>query len=71
MVLDLNENLLVVDVQNKRVQIFDKDGNFINKFGSFGIGNGQFGYPSGIAVDSVGHIYVSDHASDRDRMFHE
>lgn len=56
----------VLDAGNGRVELFDKDGKFLKKFGSFGSGNGQFGLassnggPTGIAVDSQGNIYVSD-----------
>jgi len=33
---------------------------FVRKWGSSGTGDGQFSYPSGIAVDSSGNVYVVD-----------
>jgi len=51
-----------LDVLNHRVQKFDFDGNFINKWGSKGTGDGQFTFPSGIAVD-LQYVYVIDHGN--------
>jgi tripartite motif-containing protein 71 len=34
--------------------------NFVNSFGSNGTGDGQFQFPTAIAVDSSGNIYVTD-----------
>lgn len=33
---------------------------FVDKWGSIGIGDGQFNRPDGVAVDSVGNVYVTD-----------
>ncbi len=38
-------------------------------FGSAGTGNGQFGHPAGIAVDSKGTIWVVDQDNDRVQKF--
>jgi DNA-binding beta-propeller fold protein YncE len=43
-----------------RVQAFTGDGNLVYYWGSFGIGNGQFDGPCGIAVAGDGSVYVSD-----------
>ena len=45
-------------MQNSRVQKFTSDGSLLTQWGSFGTGNGQFGQPQGIAVDSVGNVFV-------------
>lgn len=50
----------VVDSGNFRVQIFDRDGQFIRAFGSVGNRTGQFSRPKGIASDPEGNIYVAD-----------
>lgn len=59
--IDENGNLYVLDLANYRVQKFDKDGNFISKFGGTqGGGDGQFGELHDIAIDSNGNIFVVD-----------
>jgi hypothetical protein len=50
----------VVDGTNQRVQKFDSDGNFINKWGSLGSGNSEFNQPFGIDIDSSGNLFVAD-----------
>ncbi len=64
-----NGNILVSDTQNFRVQIFDKDGNFISRFGKVGDAPGMFARPKGVAVDSEGHIYVADAAFSNIQIF--
>ena len=53
-----NNNVYVAE--DTRIQKFDSDGNYITKWGSEGIGDGQFLWIRGIAVDSDGYIYVVD-----------
>lgn len=51
----------MVDYMNIRIQKFDSNGDFITKWGSEGKGDGEFGVPHGIAVDSSsGNVYVVD-----------
>ncbi len=52
--------MYVVDTGNKRVVIFDKDGNFLTQFGSGGLDPGQFDEPVGIAIDPNGVVYITD-----------
>lgn len=66
-----NGNLVVVDSQNHRVQIFDRDGKFLKKFGQVGDGVGNFGMPKSAAVDSEGHIYVTDSFFQNFQIFDE
>jgi tripartite motif-containing protein 71 len=42
---------------------------YASAFGSAGAGNGQFGHPAGIAVDSKGTIWVVDQDNDRVQKF--
>ncbi len=60
--LDANDNLYVVDPGNFRIQVFDKNGNFLRKWGSKGSGPGQFqGDLRGIAINKAkGWVYVVD-----------
>jgi tripartite motif-containing protein 71 len=39
---------------------YDRDGNFLGRWGSEGTGDGEFLHPHGIAIDSSGNIYVVD-----------
>ena len=64
-------NIYVCDTLNFRVQIFNKDGKFIGKFGKVGNRIGEFSKPKGIAVDSEGHIYVADAMCDVVQVFNK
>ncbi len=39
--------------------------DYLGSFGAQGVGNGQFEYPNGLAVDGRGRIYVTDSANNR------
>ncbi|WP_457627704.1 SMP-30/gluconolactonase/LRE family protein [Persephonella sp.] len=58
--VDRQGRLYVSDSMNARIQIFDRNGNFLTMFGERGTSIGTFANPRGIAVDSDGNIYVSD-----------
>ena len=49
--------------------MFATDGEFITKLGSFGIGNGQFKGPFGVAIDASGNVYVGDIGNGRIQVF--
>lgn len=59
----------VVDSYNQRIQKFDKNGNFILKWGSAGSSEGQFNIPSGIAIDKLGNVYIADTFNQRIQKF--
>ena len=59
----------MTDTGNKRVVVFDKDGNFISQFGGAGTDPGQFDEPVGIALDSQGNVYVADTWNQRVQVF--
>ena len=67
--VDLYGFILVADTDNHRVSIFNKDGNFVHCFGSWGSAIGQFRCPYGIAVSASGNIYVSDHFNKKIQLF--
>ncbi|MBP6786513.1 MAG: TIGR03663 family protein [Candidatus Promineofilum sp.] len=52
--------LLVTDTGNHRLQLLDRDGNFLRNIGSFGNELGQFNEPVGLAVGPDGVVYVAD-----------
>ncbi len=68
-VIDRKNRLLVTDTGNKRVQVFDSEGNFLAQFGREGAGNGEFNEPVGLAIDAAGNIYVADTWNRRIQVF--
>lgn len=52
-----------------RVKKYGSTGAFITKWGSFGIGDGQFREPNGVATDAAGNVYVADSGNDRVQKF--
>jgi predicted membrane-bound mannosyltransferase/streptogramin lyase len=67
--VDGRGNVLVADTGNKRIVIFDKDGNYITEFGTAGFDPGQFDEPVGVAVSSSGTVYVTDTWNQRIQAF--
>src|SRR6266851_5649141 len=51
-----------------RVQVFDRNGTFLRKFGSFGSGDGQFNGPFGVAVEGS-KVFVVDRFNNRVQVF--
>jgi len=54
------DRIYVADTENLRIQRFDLSGNFVEKWGNPGTGDGQFSFPTALACNSAGAIYVSD-----------
>ncbi|XP_063675343.1 E3 ubiquitin-protein ligase TRIM71-like isoform X4 [Bolinopsis microptera] len=52
--------ILVSDMGNHRIQVFERNGDFCRQIGVRGDDPGQLMYPYGIAVDSLDNIYVCD-----------
>ncbi|RXA16682.1 PKD domain-containing protein [Methanosarcina sp. MSH10X1] len=50
---------------NDSIQKFNSNGTLLNTWGSTGTENGYFKFPTGIALDSSGNIYVSDMENNR------
>lgn len=63
------DEIAVTDYENKRVQIFNSNGNFLSSFGSAGKAPGKFKCPSGIVFDENGHILTADSANKRIQTF--
>ena len=59
----IKNRVYVADYGNKRVQVLNEDLTFCRMFGKEGKGNGEFGKPHDIAIDSSGFVYVSDSAN--------
>ena len=54
---------------NNRVQKFNWLGQFVSKWGSTGIGKGQFNNPVAVAVDNENNVYVADTNNRRVQKF--
>jgi DNA-binding beta-propeller fold protein YncE len=66
---DHQDNLYVVDSRNDRVQLFTKDGQYVDGWGCSGDGDGELDRPWGITVDAHGNVYVADWGNDRVQKF--
>jgi len=64
-----NGRLLMVDSELHQVVLCGLRGEFISKFGRRGRGPGEFNYPTHIAVDAGGGIYVTDSLNSRIQVF--
>jgi sugar lactone lactonase YvrE len=58
--VDAGSYVYAADVNYNRIQKFSDDGTLITQWGGFGTGDGQLNYPSGLAVDASGIVYVVD-----------
>jgi len=82
--VDSSGNLYVVDTFNNRVQKFTNAGTYVSQLGcapigptpvpsapacTAGSGNGEFHYPTHVAVDSSGNVYVVDSGNNRVEKF--
>jgi DNA-binding beta-propeller fold protein YncE len=63
--IDSHENIYVSDEQRHDVQVFDREGSFLYRWGAPGSGAGQFNRPSGLAADTDGNILVVDCLNNR------
>ncbi|WP_128101970.1 InlB B-repeat-containing protein [Paenibacillus sp. DCT19] len=68
--IDGRGHVYVTDSELHRIQEFDANGIFLNKWGSQGSDDGQFRFPFDITVDNRnGHIYVPDAQNNRIQKF--
>lgn len=58
--IDKDQRLFVVDALAHTVDVYDLDGTRVLGFGSPGVGLGQFRFPSDVAFDRQGRIFVTD-----------
>jgi len=59
----------VVDTGNERVQLFTRDGTFVDAWGGYGSGSDQLIEPVGIALGEDGNVYVADSGNARISIF--
>jgi len=61
--VDSDDNILVADCNNHRIQVLHQNGNHIKS-----IGTGEISYPIGVCMDHEGRIIISE-GSDRVFIF--
>ena len=66
---DADDNLLVSDSLNCRIQRYTREGRFLDSWGRPGQADGEFNLPWGIHVDADGSVLVSDWRNDRLQRF--
>ncbi len=64
-----NDRLLVTDTGNHRMQLLDREGNFLQQIGSFGNLLGQMNEPVGLSQGPDGSIYLADTWNSRIQQF--
>jgi len=69
MTLKDSTSLWIADGYNHCVKRFDKQGNLLLRFGSFGTDTSQFRQPTGIALDAKGRLWVCDRINHRIQVF--
>ena len=67
--VDAKGQVFVADTGNKRIVVFDRDGNYVTEFGTGGFDPGQFDEPVGIAISPSGTVYVTDTWNQRIQAF--
>ncbi len=65
----LNGRLYVAESGGNCLQVFDAQGNLIEKIGASGSANGQFSKPRGLVFDKSGFLYIADSGNSRIQVF--
>lgn len=67
---DQDDNIYISDgYVNSRVAKFDKHGNWIKSWGTYGTGPGELILPHNLGVDREGQVYVADRSNRRIQKF--
>ena len=61
--------VMVASGGDNNIKLLDPQGNELIQFGSSGSGDGEFNFPSGIALDSSGNVYVGEYFGNRVQKF--
>ena len=63
------QRLFVADTALHQVVVLSRDGRLLARLGQRGTGPGQFNFPTNVALDSQGRLYVSDSLNFRVQQF--
>jgi hypothetical protein len=64
-----NNQIIISDSNNHRIQIFESNGKFVNNFGKQGKRDGQFDSITGLFSDSMSNIFIVDRMNHRIQIF--
>lgn len=67
----VNNYLYVVDTGANKVRIFSLEGKSVFEFGQRGKKDGEFNFPTNIAIDKNGNVYVCDTLNFRVQIFNK
>jgi DNA-binding beta-propeller fold protein YncE len=67
--VDNEENVYVSDAQLNAINVLNRDGQFLYKFGRSGAKPGEFNQPSGMWIESGNRLYVADTRNKRVQLF--
>ena len=67
--LDKEGNAYVADEWLNRISVCNKNGEWIDKWGTVGDGDGEFNRPSGLAFDAYDNLYLVDSLNHRVQVF--
>jgi len=62
-------NVYVADTGNKRILVFDSDGNPVNAIGMAGVLEGELDEPTSVAISADGRVFVADTWNQRVQVF--
>ncbi len=67
---DARHRLFIVDSKQHCILVYDSEsGTFLSRIGKRGLGKGEFNFPTHVAVDRQGRVYVSDTMNFRVQIF--
>lgn len=67
--VDRQDNIIVADTGNHRLQFFDREGHFLFALGRPGSGDGEFQFPMKAAAAPDGRLAVADSGNNRVQVF--
>lgn len=65
----IREHLIIPETRTHKILVFDLQGKLLNSIGKQGNGDGEFNYPTAVAVDKSGNIFVCDSMNARIQWF--